>query len=52
MISMVSVGVTSVVHTMIFSHCLVFYSVETPQWGAADAEMKVPSGENLSLIHI
>ena len=23
----------------------------TPQWGAADAEMKVPSGENTELKH-
>ena len=31
--------------------CLTFYSciVPTPQWGAADAEVKVPSGENTEL---
>ena len=27
----------------------VLTSLETPQWGAADAEIEVPSGENTEL---
>ena len=29
-----------------FSVCFLFLIYRTPQWGAADAEIKVPSGEN------
>ena len=32
-----------------YSVCLALSCVAAPQWGAADAEIKVPSGENAEL---
>ena len=34
---------------IIFIIIIIIIIIITPQWGAADAEIKVPSGENIEL---